>query len=503
MNKNLLTFIFLLLSGVAVAQYAGLPSLAGSSTTSDGGSSGSEYWFDAGAGFIATNATVAGLAVTDAGMIIQGVALFVTDGGTRSDIQMRTGSTIQGTLRASANTVAGHIVGLNMSLPSGKSFSIYTEASSGTTTVFRDYGTAEFNQSSGNSAIQFNSSGARLDFGPTSSLDYIASDATGIGTAGYFKFGAYTDAGLPAAAAGNLGATAYGSSTGGLKLSNGVTWIDIGASGGGSSVNYWYDGGVMSLNGSSRGTIFTDSFIRNPDAGASLSVTGSTAGVAIGTALHITNNVDGQSVGSAIAFGVGDVNPTQAVSWTFASSASNGGINAGTNNQSNSPFHWSIGAGAPGTATTRVQSITGSAINGYFPFTSQVASTVNGFECATTGCRIDTGPGTDNYFVGDGTGIETPGYLEIGGYTQGATGFCTGTACAGTAFASFPAAAGVSSRLLYDATNQAYRATGRIGRPSLTSSRSPVSSRWVSRPPRSFQCRKSKSKTQRRSQRFT
>jgi hypothetical protein len=79
----------------------------------------------------------------------------------------------------------------------------------------------------------------------------------------------------------------------------------------------------------------------------------------------------------------------------------------------------------------------------------------------TAGGRLHlSNGGVSDYLASDGTGTETPSYFEATDYVQGATGFCSGTACAGTAFASFPAAAGLTGRQRYDSTNNVWRWSG-------------------------------------------
>lgn len=75
----------------------------------------------------------------------------------------------------------------------------------------------------------------------------------------------------------------------------------------------------------------------------------------------------------------------------------------------------------------------------------------------TTGARAHLGSGTNDYLASDGTGIETPGYLEAGDYVQGTAGFCSGAVGTGTAFALFPAASTVLGRSQYDSTNFVWR----------------------------------------------
>lgn len=82
----------------------------------------------------------------------------------------------------------------------------------------------------------------------------------------------------------------------------------------------------------------------------------------------------------------------------------------------------------------------------------------------TNGAQAIFGTGASAYLTGDGTGIETGNYFESLDYVQGATGFCSGTACAGTAFASFPAASSaLYGRLRYDSTNAVWRSPAQTG----------------------------------------
>ena len=76
-------------------------------------------------------------------------------------------------------------------------------------------------------ALTFENTGALLDLGAGAS-DYLSSDGTGIASASYLKVAGFTDAGIPAAAAGNVGAVAYNTSIGTLTYSNGAAWVPVG-----------------------------------------------------------------------------------------------------------------------------------------------------------------------------------------------------------------------------------------------------------------------------------
>lgn len=47
-------------------------------------------------------------------------------------------------------------------------------------------------------------------------------------------------------------------------------------------------------------------------------------------------------------------------------------------------------------------------------FTSSAPSGSNGFVCRNTGCRIDLGAGTNDYWTSDGTNLSTPGVIVFG-----------------------------------------------------------------------------------------
>lgn len=67
---------------------------------------------------------------------------------------------------------------------------------------------------------------------------------------------------------------------------------------------------------------------------------------------------------------------------------------------------------------------------GWYPAFTTLSSSapngVNGFECKTSGCRIDMGPGAGDHFYGAGTGIVFGGYLFTGSDIETSAGSLKG-----------------------------------------------------------------------------
>ncbi len=266
-----------------------------------------------------------------------------------------------------------------------------------------------------------------------------------------FRLGSSTTAGLPASSATIAGGLIYVSDDAGVLFNNGTAWVPL-ASGSSSGSNFWFDAGP--------GYIFENERILNPDSGVSLYVTnnGSTA-VGIYPALVVASESlasgvnysaserfvggGGQSVGSIWASQTGN---TTAFGIGLNLVGGGVGVNGGI-------VFANGGATGEGSGQDMLGEFNASKI-----FLFNQSSGADAIKFRTTGARAHLGNGSLDYLASDGTGLTTPGYVVTGDYTDGTTGLCTGAACLGTAFASFPAATGaLASRLSFDSTANLWR----------------------------------------------
>lgn len=267
-----------------------------------------------------------------------------------------------------------------------------------------------------------------------------------------FKLGTSTTASLPTSSATIESGIIYNTDTDKVMFNNGSAWANISE----SAETYWRDAGA--------GYIFEPESVKNPDGGGyALRLVGPATSTGIITPTLIINTLansgtDNASIefwdqNGAIRLGAiygqaSDGAPPAGRGLNFVATYVGGGTEG----------HTFGGGGATGIPPTfnRWAQITANGSTG--GLLTMSGNSGRDSIRLVTGARDHIGSGTNDYWVSDGTGIETPSYIEAADYMQGATGFCSGTACTGTAFAAFPAAGGAqTSRALYDSTNSVWR----------------------------------------------
>ncbi len=242
--------------------------------------------------------------------------------------------------------------------------------------------------------------------------------------------------------------------TAGIALAQYSGLPSLGGGSSSSASSFWYDAGA--------GYIYANETLKNPDGGALYIRADRPAdhsNMTDGLVLGHTTTPEGSNLSPMFSLVGGIVSPPSGsrLGAMFGSASTSGSVKAGL-------MLWGGGnitfqGGSVGATPGRTATLLGFWSVGTGTLTFSQASGNDAF-LFTTGARAHLGGGTNDYFVSDGTGTETPGYVEVGDYVEGTTGFCSGAACLGTAFASFPAATGAqASRLRYDSTNSVWRAS--------------------------------------------
>lgn len=251
-----------------------------------------------------------------------------------------------------------------------------------------------------------------------------------------YKLGTSTTASLPASSATIEGGLIYDTDTDSVKFNNGSAWAAIG--GGGES--YWYDAGA--------GYIFAQEAASNPDGGAfTITARGSNASGVGPAALYLasTSTAVGVHLGSRLAFGTASGAEYGSI-WSsqMASGGARVGLNLTGGGAGAGAQSIAFSSGSPGTTGTPLgyfnptgDFTTYGSVNAATTVTTNSASGARGY-WSNTGAWADLGGGGSDYLISDGTGIETPGYLEsTQAITTGPGLIAPSVQASGAAFSSF------------------------------------------------------------------
>ena len=224
-----------------------------------------------------------------------------------------------------------------------------------------------------------------------------------------FQLGQSTVYGLPASSQTIKGALIFDLDAGAPKFNDGTAWQSFGSGSSSGGTGYFFDAGLIGYPTPYTGGIAVNEAIVSGDGG--IAVVFGTYANTISEVVAIHNEMTSGFAGEGyLGFHIaGPFDRTQPKAGLYYTGTTSGGQVSGFNIHSVGPVTTSFGA--IGTTSTKVQTITGSSIDSYFPSYSHVTAATRAFN-SDTGALWDPGGGTNDYFTSDGTGISTPSYWK-------------------------------------------------------------------------------------------
>jgi hypothetical protein len=349
-------------------------------------------------------------------------------------------TTYYGKLTAGGSSF-GYATGLTVSVQPARNFGFRND-NTGTLWWTTEANTGEFNfvgVTSGNDAIQLNN-GARVHLG-SGTNDYAFSDGTQWTWGGPPLLPSYATGSLPASSNGGL---AFDSTVGQPKYYSDGGWQSFGGSSG--STNFWYDGGAGLITANE--AIYWRASGSGPTTTAPKIILAQGSGGAVaGPSLEWQN-----SAGTPIAdMAYSDFNGNQLRVGVSIRLRNVGPSDDSRINFSRENDNYQFGSFGGSTAPYGL----------YMPGTSGE----NGLRFFNAGTRIDmSNGGSDDYFTGDGTGIETPSYWEsTRAVTSGPGIIAPSVQASGTTFSNFTStnrtALGAGNILANTTTNELWQST--------------------------------------------